>query len=285
MSVNVRIRNGLAPDAGDGGASEGDIRGDATDIIQGSGVVDVEGGHLLVHQAASPDMTVIVDQGVGYIPNDSFDEFDSDSVKFWEAVVAGSTGSRTLTIGANSSGQTRIDLACLKINPATTPDEFASNIAQLIIVAGTPGSGAPALPSYHLLLATVTVLNGATSIPNAKIVDGRNQIALRQHVLGIDGFYDETDSSTITFDIENGKKQRVTITDNRNLTLDNMTLGQCIFIKIVQDGSGNSTPVWTDDITWMTDDSILLDASKATSYLLICTGDGTYDGYKTGEEQ
>ena len=109
MSVNVRIRNGMAPSAGSGGASEGDIRGVATDIIASSGVVDLGAGQLLVHQSVSPDMNVIVDAGIGYIPNTSFDSTDSDSVRFWEGVVNGTTGSRTLAIGSNSSGSTRID--------------------------------------------------------------------------------------------------------------------------------------------------------------------------------
>lgn len=188
MGVNIRIRNGLEPDGGgNGGATEGDVRGNHTDIIQSTeGVVDLSGGHLLVHEAAVPAMTVVVDKGVGYIPNDSFDEDDSDSIKFWEGVVSGTTASRTLTIGANSSGQTRVDLACLKIDPGATPDQDASDIAELIVVAGTPGAGAPATPSYYLKLAEVTVLNGAVSITNAKIADSRTQVIIKPAVLPID---------------------------------------------------------------------------------------------------
>lgn len=177
MSVNVRIRNGIAPNAGNGGATEGDIRGDSTDMISSTGgVVDLAGGQLLVHEATVPAMSVVVDAGVGYIPNSSFDELDSDSVKFWEAVVAGTAGSRTLSIGANSSGSTRIDLICLELDPGDTPDEFASDIATLIVVAGTAGAGVPATPNYHLKLAEVTVINGATEIENADISDTRTQI-------------------------------------------------------------------------------------------------------------
>lgn len=178
MSVNVRIRNGMAPSAGSGGASEGDIRGTFTDMLSAAGVVNLSGGDLAVAQAASPNMTVVVAAGVGYIPNTAFDATDSDSVRVWDAVVAGTTGSRTLTIGANSSGSTRIDKICLKINTATTPDSTASNIASLIVVAGTPGAGAPATPSYHLLLANVTVANGASSIVTANISDQRVQATI-----------------------------------------------------------------------------------------------------------
>lgn len=169
-----------------GGASEGDVRGNSTDIIEDTGgVVDLVGGHLLVHEAGSPAMSAIIDAGVGYIPNTSFDELDSDSIKFWEAVVAGTTGDRTLSIGSNSSGQTRIDLICLKIEPSTIPDSEASNVASLVVVAGTPGAGAPAIPDYHLLLAEVTVVNGATEIEDADIADQREQITLKSEFVNI----------------------------------------------------------------------------------------------------
>lgn len=170
--------------AGAGGASEGDIRGDLTDLISGGGVVDLSGGHLLVHQAGTPAMTVVVDPGVGYIPNTDFDEFDSDSVRIWEAVVAGLTASRTLVIGANSSGSTRIDLIALKLDPGASPDPNASNVATLEVIAGTPGAGAPTLPDFHLLLASVSVANGASSIVNASITDSRVQIGFRGALVG-----------------------------------------------------------------------------------------------------
>lgn len=202
MAVNVRIRNGMEPDMGSGGASEGDIRGVATDIIAGEGVVDLLGGHLLVHESVSPDMNVIVDAGVGYIPNASFDELDSDQVRFWEAVVSGTTGSRTVAIASNSSGSTRIDLICLKLDPGTVPDSTASNVASLIRVAGTPGASQPATPSNHLLLAVVTVVNGASSIANAAIADSRTQIRFSQQLLPTKRVTTVTSSATPTPNID-----------------------------------------------------------------------------------
>lgn len=183
MGINIRVRNGMEPDEYGGGVSEGDLRGNSSDIFVGAGVVDVDGGHCLVHEAPSPDMTVIVDPGVVYIPNSSFDDTDSDSIKFWEGVVAGNDASRTLTIDSNSAGSTRIDLACAMINPATTPDTEASNIADLIIVKGTAGAGAPALPDYHVLLATITVANGETAIDDTLIADDRTQVLIREELL------------------------------------------------------------------------------------------------------
>lgn len=184
MSVYVRIRNGMMPDGeGNGGASEGDIRGNSSDFIEASGVVDHANGHLLVTEAAVPAMSVLVASGVGYIPNTAFDETDSDSIKFWEAVVAGVDGERTLVIGANSSGQVRIDLICLKIDTGASPDYYASDVAELIVVAGTPGAGVPATPDYHLTLARVTVANGETAIQNADITDVRVQAVFKDEFI------------------------------------------------------------------------------------------------------
>lgn len=181
MSVYVRVRNGMMVDGeGNGGVTEGDLRGAISDIIEQEGVVDLEGGHLLVHEAGSPDMEIVVDAGVGYIPNDSYDDTDSDSIKFWEAVVAGITGERTLAISSNSSGQLRIDLVCLKIDPGAEPDYYASDVAELIIVEGTPGAGAPAVPAYHLKLAEVSVANGETAIENEHITDSRVQVQIKE---------------------------------------------------------------------------------------------------------
>jgi len=171
---------------GNGGASEGDIRGFATDLIDTVGVADKAGGHLLVHEADTPARNCVVDEGVAYIPNTSFDYKDSDSVRFWEAVVGGVDAERTLTFSANSSGQTRIDLVCIKIDPGASPDYYASDVAELIVVEGTPGAGQPSTPANHLLLAVVTIANGATTIENAQISDQRVQALVLEDYLPAD---------------------------------------------------------------------------------------------------
>ena len=174
MAINIRIRDGLCPDpsTGDGGATEGDIRGAISDIIDTVGVKDLAGGHCLVTENSPAAMSVLVAPGVVYIPNADYDELDSNQVKFWEAVITVSTA---VAISANTSGSTRIDLICVKMDTAVTPDEHASNIATLVAVAGTPGAGAPATPDNHYVLATVAVANGASTIVNADITSTRVQ--------------------------------------------------------------------------------------------------------------
>jgi hypothetical protein len=252
MSVNVRLRNGMVRSGGSGGVSEGDVRGDWSDAIDIIGVVDLAGGHLLVHQAGTPAMTVVVDSGVGYIPNSSFDETDSDSIKFWEAVVAGTTLSRTLNISSNSSGQTRVDKICLKLDPGTSPDGNGTNVAELIVVEGTPGAGAPATPFYHLELANVTVANGASSIVDANITDLRVQSQIKNEFLPdtlddksitnlkqVSGLFDNGNSGTAkTINFANGDRQKLTITGNVTLTFSGAIAGQIMTLLLVENGTG-----------------------------------------------
>lgn len=70
----------------------------------------------------------------------------------------------TLTITSNASGQTRIDRVVLRLDRSTWT-------VRAVVVAGTPGSGAPALTQdtgdtgvFEVQLARVTVPNGAASV-------------------------------------------------------------------------------------------------------------------------
>jgi len=174
MAINVRIRNGMCPDptTGEGGATEGDIRGSFSDIIDVIGVKDLAGGHALVTQNSPAAMSVLVAPGIVYVPNADYDELDSNEPKFYEAII---DAEDEVAIAENTSGSTRIDLICVKVDKTITPDEHASNIATLVAVAGTPGAGAPTLPDNYAKLAEVEVANGASTIVNADITSTRVQ--------------------------------------------------------------------------------------------------------------
>ena len=162
MTINIRIRDGMCPDptTGEGGATEGDIRGSFSDIIDVVGVKDLAGGHCAVTQNSPAALSVLVAPGIVYIPNADYNELDSNEPKFYEAII---DAEAEVAIGENTSGSTRIDLICVKIDKTITPDKHASNIATLVAVAGTPGAGAPTLPDNHAKLAEVEVANGAAT--------------------------------------------------------------------------------------------------------------------------
>lgn len=266
MNSHVRIRNGMRkdPTTGDGGATEGDIRGSSTDIIeQTGGVVDKVGGHLLIEQISPTSvMKVLVNPGVAYIPNDSFNEFDSDSVKFWEAVFNDDDNAATLDIDSNSSGSNRIDLICAKMDIGTFPNYQASNIATLIVVKGTPGAGVPSTPAYHEAFARITVANGATSIVTGNIADVRRQIKFRTELL-------PEDAGSISLVDTNGESVVLTDPDTspvNQVTVKNADAGEAPSIK----ATGSDTNI-----------DLQLDAKgDAFVKIKVLQQDSTTDSYK-----
>ena len=156
-----------------------DLRGFLADFIEDEGVLDVSGGHFLTVQNGTPNMSVNVPTGIGYVLNDSWTEFSSDQ-RIWDVLVDATVN---VVISSNPSGSTRIDLICLKVDTGVTPDANASNVATIVSVEGTPGGGAPAVPSNHLLIATVSVSSGATSIVDANITDNRVQIGTKVRLI------------------------------------------------------------------------------------------------------
>jgi len=141
-------------------------------LLSGEGVVIRGTDPLKVSQTASPEMKVLVQPGTCFVLRDAYVESDNTQ-KFWNVVV---TASEQVNIDSNSSGLTRIDAICVKIDTAATPDDDASNVATLVAVKGTAGAGNPTIPDNHLLLAYVSVEDGETTILNADITDSRSEI-------------------------------------------------------------------------------------------------------------
>lgn len=85
--------------------------------------------------------------------------------------VSDASATDTVPIGANSSGSTRIDLVVLQLDRSTWSVDVA-------VHAGTPGSPAPSPTRdldgtgvYEVPLAEVTVVNGASAISAANVVN------------------------------------------------------------------------------------------------------------------
>lgn len=83
---------------------------------------------------------------------------------------SGSTDT-VVPISANASGSTRIDVVALQLNRSDWS-------VDVVVVAGTPGSGAPAVTRstgttgvYQQPLAEVTVINGASTINAADVIN------------------------------------------------------------------------------------------------------------------
>jgi hypothetical protein len=180
MAHKVAIINGKAPSGGTGGVSDADLQNLAVNFFT-AGVAGAT--HYKVEQQTTPDMTVKVAIGKAYVHN-------STSSMAYQTELD-SVGS--VTIGANASGNPRIDAVVIKVDTVTAPNSTASNITTLVAVQGTPAAS-PSAPNDSAIqtavgagnafyrLANIAVANGATSITTANITDTRLGVSLK--VLG-----------------------------------------------------------------------------------------------------
>lgn len=145
------------------------------DFINNAGVVNTT--NFLVTQASTPGKKVTVSGGIAYVLNADFSDLSLSEQKYWRVKMSGDTD---VTITDNISGNPRIDVICIKVDPTATPDGEATNVASLVAVVGTPAASptAPATPDHHLKLAEVEVSNGFSSIVNADITDYRDVVSL-----------------------------------------------------------------------------------------------------------
>jgi hypothetical protein len=142
-----------------GGAATWDANSSATAVSPLSGVF-AGGTAMQVTQAGTPGMSVLV--GAGYCAVAHLTQGHG-------AYIFGTVSQEALTVAANSSGQTRVDLVLARVYDLGN----SSSYCDVEIVAGTPGAGQAATPGTSLLLATVSVASGASSILNANITDKR----------------------------------------------------------------------------------------------------------------
>lgn len=171
-------------------------------------------------------------------------------------------------------------------------DAVPDNVPTIVVV----GYGTDDETVFYVTAKTSNSLTGVSRLKGANVnIDNatpitciNNEEYINQFIsTGIDPWYDESDGATIQFDIVNGKKQRVTIADDRTLDITGVTPGQPFLMRIKQDGIGGHAITWDAGLTlnWLTDDAINSAADAVTTYLFVQTATDTYDAYKTGETQ
>jgi len=159
MAHYVAIRNQMT------NCQDNDLMTLARDLLgTNSGIRD--SGHYLVAEKDPVAMAVGVATGVAYVYSSSLGIHMRTNL---DTAV-------TKTIDSNSSGSTRIDIICIKIDTAATADANASNIASVDVVKGTPGEGAPSTPANYYKLAEVSVADGETEITDTEITSKSSQI-------------------------------------------------------------------------------------------------------------
>jgi len=159
-------------------ANDEDLMALAKDLFgANSGIVGA--GSYEVVQNSPTGMSVLINDGIAYNYSSTLG-YHMRSILDTFAVTAAKA---VLTIDSNSSGSTRIDLICIRIDTAAIADANASNIATLVVVKGTPGAGAPATPANYHKIAEVTVADGETTITTAEITDSRSLIMIQSEAV------------------------------------------------------------------------------------------------------
>lgn len=150
-------------------------------------------GSFAVNAQATPAMFVDITAGSAYITA-------TPSGQSEQKLRANMTANYTsYAISSNSSGSTKYDWIYLKVDPtaANNPASDASDVTSLYTSRSslsTADNGSP--PTYGLLLAVVTVANGASSIANSAISDKRTGAALKS-VSTTTYFFDFVESGCI----------------------------------------------------------------------------------------
>lgn len=135
------------------------------------GVAPATGG-FAVNAQASPAMFVDVSAGAAWITATPTSQASQSLRAYMSAAYT------SYAISSNSSGSTKYDWIYLKVDPtkAANPEAAADDVTILYTSrssVNTTDDNAP--PTYGILLAVVTVANGASSIANSNIKDGRTQ--------------------------------------------------------------------------------------------------------------
>jgi hypothetical protein len=132
-------------------------------------------GSYAVNAQASPAMFVDVTAGTAYITATPSSQ-TSQSLRAYM-----SANYTSYAISANSSGSTKYDWIYLKVDPtkANSSSAAADDVTALFTSrssSNTTDNGSP--PTYGILLAIVTVANGASTISNSQIQDKRTPATL-----------------------------------------------------------------------------------------------------------
>ena len=152
----------------------------ATDFVAAGvngGITNTSGiapttGSFAVNAQGTPAMFVDVTAGTAWITATP----SGQTSQLLRASMASNYTS--YAISSNASGSTKYDWIYLKVDPTkgNNPASDASDVTSLFTSRSSSNStdnGSP--PTYGILLAVVTVANGASSITNSNITDGRSQ--------------------------------------------------------------------------------------------------------------
>ena len=99
---------------------------------------------------------------------------------------------------------------------------------------------------------------------------------------------ENSDASTVTFDLDVTNVHKVTLTADRTFALSNASSGQRFMVRVLQNGTGGHSGTWWSTIKWAGGTPPIqptagnTEANKAQLYGFVCVGTNTYDGFVIG---
>lgn len=256
------------------------------------GVLDKNGNDLKL-AAIAGQMKIQVLMGRAIIP-------DSNGVMAYPFYMH--TDDADLAVTSNGSGNARKDTVVAYIDKGASPDTTGTNVAKLLVIAGTP-SASPVAPddtaiqaaigasNPYLRLGNFTVPTGATEILSANIEDTRvfAEAVLRQPK--IQGAYQDwitlTPGANVVIDLSKGNKFKVTINQNTTFSVVNAKPGQSFQVRVTQNGTGGWTTTWFSGIGWAYQNTPVQTptANRSDKYGFDVISEGVYDGVIMGQDQ
>jgi len=153
----------------------------------------------------------------------------------------------------------------------TIYNEFNGNIDNANIKAGA-GISATKLDS------AVITTTGAQTMTNKTLTKPKTIQPYTDLIVA-------ADAGVVTFDLENGQIQTVTLGGNRTLALSNEQVGQAFVVRLIQDGTGSRTVTWWSGINWSfgAEPVLSITGGRWDMFGFIVTASGTYDGVTVGQ--
>lgn len=176
------------------------------DVLNNAGVP--YSGDLYVTQNTTPNSTVNVSAGTGYVLNPAWTQYALNQTKYWRVR---NDATVNISINPNTSSNPRITSIFLRVDTAVTPDDNATNVASFVAIDGTPASTPtpPATPvdgKGYLRLANITCAPSFTAITNANI----------SNVQPITGVYNIVSSDPI---LHNGRISATVASNNLTVSI------------------------------------------------------------------
>lgn len=146
---------------------------------------------------------------------------------------------------------------------------------------------------FTVTSATVNTLIGVARLKGANVnldagtaITCLNNAEFINQFVTLSSWITRTYASTVTFDMDAGTKQRITLTGDATFALTNVSSAKMLHLAVTQDAVGGRAITWFSGIEW--DDDVvptLSGANKTDTFLIIETGTGTYHGYVTGQNK